>query len=47
MDVYFSFRSLRFNISGATYPGVPHLGKVYYLTLVIVANPKSTILTDE
>lgn len=39
---YFTFKSFRLAISGATYPGVPHLGNGYTSNLVYVANPKST-----
>ena len=35
---------MRLAISGATYPGVPHLGKGYVAAVYHVANPKSTIL---
>lgn len=40
---YLKLRSFRLAISGATYPGVPHLGKAYYATRVLVARPKSTM----
>jgi len=34
---------VRLTISGATYPGVPHLKKMYYSSSAWVAKPKSTM----
>lgn len=36
---YLYFKSLRLTISGAAYPGVPHLGNRYDGTSVYVAKP--------
>ena len=43
MGSYLAFKSLRLTISGATYPGVPHLTKRYYFSSAWVARPKSAI----
>lgn len=39
-------KSFILKISGATYPGVPHLTKIYFGSSIFVAKPKSTILID-
>jgi hypothetical protein len=39
-------QSVRLAISGATYPGVPHLGKEYFLEVLDYASPKSTIFIE-
>jgi hypothetical protein len=40
---HLAFKSLIFTISGATYPGVPHLTNKYYGSSAQVASPKSAI----
>lgn len=39
--------SLYSMISGATYPGVPHLYSICYYYFIDVANPKSQIANDQ
>lgn len=43
MGSHLAFKFLRFTISGATYPGVPHRTNKYSGSSAQVANPKSAI----